>query len=111
MYGIQFGETPYSGLSGSSSIAYTKSFSETITATDGIIEAISKLLAEIITPSDIINRNETREFLETATMTEVFSETTGSNKSLNDTVTITDSIVRSITRLFNEFMCGSNYPI
>ncbi len=105
MYGRnQYGFAQY-GHVGHISQAYTQSFDETITISDDPVETVlitfTKLLNDTITMVDEVFRLDIRIFFDEIVMSvdDIIRDTV---KQLSDTSTITDTISRSVTKIYTD---------
>ncbi|KKT30497.1 MAG: hypothetical protein UW18_C0015G0008 [Microgenomates group bacterium GW2011_GWF1_44_10] len=123
MYGgNEYGSIPYGGDGGPYSINYTSTLDDTVTPTDSIIRAVTRIISETatitetffdtvaghglafmdtITPSEVFRRAITRINSEVVTLTEVFTKSYGRFIVFLDTFSgLTDTMTRSIGRFY-----------
>jgi len=123
MYGgNEYGSIPYGGDGGPYSINYTSTLEDTVTPTDSIIRAVTRVISETatvtetffdfvygkglafmdtITPSEVFRRAITVVRLDTATLSEVFSRVKGYFRTLTDTFS---GLTDTLTRIYGRFV-------
>lgn len=87
----------------SSSTAYTKEFTETVTLTEVFSRDITRSFSETITLSEVFSRAITKTFTETAiTISDTFSYLHAHFLSFAETINISEVFTRAMTRTFSE---------
>ena len=80
--------------------SYTQNCTESVTISDVLVRATTRILSETATISDILVREIARALSESVTISDVLVR--GVTRVLSESISIIDSILRGITRLLTE---------